>query len=171
MFFTRQHVRIKSHHVFLLHHFSLLRQLPPVFLRDGFLTKVNLPKWNLLFNMHYHTCWIHGTAKNQMTHYVDFTNHLMCFSCSSFIFSWIFLVSTASFILLSCRLLLSQEMSDRAAEYPQIHRLETESAGGSIPLWTCLYLPSRLCWSAYWGLSSTTLPPQQGWRRPSAAPM
>lgn len=73
-----------------------------------------------------------------MTHYVDFTDHLWWFSCSSFIFSWIFLMSTASFILLSCRLLLPQDMSDGAAEYPQMHRLETESAGGSIPFSTFL---------------------------------
>lgn len=65
--------------------------------------------------------------------HVEVANHLMWFS-----FSWIFLMSAASFIHLSCRLLLSQEVADRAAEYPQII--------DRISRWECLiisfYLPS-----------------------------
>lgn len=58
-----------------------------------------------------------------------------------------------------------------ATEYPQMRRLESECAGGSIPLAVCHYLPSCLGWWGYWGLLSTTLPPQQGWGRPSVAPV
>lgn len=65
--------------------------------------------------------------------HVEVANHLMWFS-----FSWIFLMSAASLIHLSCRLLLSQEVADRAAEYPQII--------DRISRWECLiisfYLPS-----------------------------
>lgn len=93
----------------------------------------------VLSQMVIHTVFIHVTAKHQMIH-VEVTNHLMWFSCSSSIFSWIFLMSAASFIHLSCRV-LSQEMADRAAEYPQII--------DRISRWECLiisfYLPSLTC--------------------------
>lgn len=90
----------------------------------------------VLSQMVINTVFIHVTAKHQMI-LVEVTNHLMWFSCSS-IFSWTFLMSAASFIHLSCRLLLSQEMADSTAEDPQII--------DRISRWECLiisfYLPS-----------------------------
>lgn len=170
MLFTRQHVGNKSHHVVLLRHLPLLRQLPPVFLRDGFLTKVNLPKWNFFFSMHYHTCIESVQLQNTKRHIMLILPTIWCGfrgPASSFpgSFSWAQPPSSSCPAACCCCCCHRKCLTERQ----NIHRLETESAGGSIPLWACLYLPPRLWWWGYWGLLSTTLPPQQGWRHPSAA--